>query len=112
CVQTVKAGRSSYRRGEWEWPVDGETPDRTRLEEVPGLPPLLDGHPELQPLFRTEVERCRQTLHPQPEATVELALDEGVIVAGGRREPLAELEIELKEGPPQALFGLGLDLAA
>src|SRR3982751_6003829 len=47
CVQTVKSGRSSYRRGEWEWPVDGETPDRARLDEVPGLPPLLNGHPEL-----------------------------------------------------------------
>src|SRR5262249_1281761 len=43
-------------------------------------------------------------------AKVELAFDDGVIIADNRSEPLSELELELKEGPPQSLARLGLDL--
>lgn len=111
AVLTVKSGASTLRRGEWEWPVAGEQPDPARLAEVPGLRTVLAGHDQkLQPLFRTEVERCQRTLHPRPAVTVELAVDEGVIVAGDRRERLDELELELKQGSEDALLQVGLDL--
>ena len=33
-----------------------------------------------------------------PGGTVELALDQGVLLGGGREQPFAEVEVELKEG--------------
>jgi inorganic triphosphatase YgiF len=53
------------------------------------------------------------------DAVIEAALDEGTASAGGRVEPLLELELELNAGAPAALFALareltdvaGLDLA-
>ena len=33
-----------------------------------------------------------------PEGTVELALDEGILMGGGREMPLCEVEVELKSG--------------
>ena len=112
-VQTVKsAGDSQLVRNEWEWPVQRETPELGVLGEVPGLQPVLDGHGEdLREIFRTEVEREQQTLHPMPGAAVELAFDYGVIAAGEQRERLSELELELKDGKEEALLRLGLELA-
>ncbi|SPU42664.1 CHAD domain-containing protein [Brevundimonas diminuta] len=43
---------------------------------------------------------------------IEAAYDEGELSAGGRVEPLRELELELKDGPPQALFALARRLSA
>jgi triphosphatase len=42
---------------------------------------------------------------------VEVSLDKGEIVSGARREPILELELELKRGSPEALFDLAQDLA-
>jgi triphosphatase len=111
-VQTVKAaGDSNLHRNEWEWPVEREAPELGVLGEVPGLPSVLNGDGEsLSEIFRTEVDREQQTLHPMPGAAVELAVDQGVIVAGERRERLSELELELKDGTEEALLRLGLEL--
>src|SRR5579872_3412436 len=43
---------------------------------------------------------------------VEAVLDEGEIVAGYAREPIRELELELRRGEPVALFRLALKLHA
>jgi len=64
----------------------------------------------LRPVFRTEVTRTQHILSPAAGATVELALDDGIVVSNGRSEPLSELEIELKRGPEEVLYRLGLDL--
>ncbi len=113
-VQTVKAAvaGSNLRRQEWEWPLSGDELDLERLDEVPGLLAAMNGGPaDLQPVFCTEVRRCRQMLHRPDGILVELALDDGVIVASNQSEPLSEFEIELKAGSQQALFGVGLDFA-
>jgi triphosphatase len=113
-VQNVKApgpGGSRFRRQEWEWPLAGEQLELDRLSEVPALPLLLAGDKErLKPVFRTEVERTQCVLSPSDGTRVELAIDEGVVAANGHSEPLSDLEIELKEGPEEALYRLGLDL--
>lgn len=44
-------------------------------------------------------------------ATVELALDQGVLLGGGREEALCEVEIELKSGDREALMAFGRDFA-
>lgn len=40
-------------------------------------------------------------------AKIEIALDEGEIIAGGKRAPICELELELKSGAEEALRVLG-----
>lgn len=73
----------------------------------------------LQPLYRTDIRRLQRRLRSRG-ATLELAFDEGRILAGEQVLPVCELEIELLQGPPQAVLeqarrwirhhGLWLDL--
>ncbi|MCC9620175.1 CYTH and CHAD domain-containing protein [Thalassospira sp. MA62] len=44
------------------------------------------------------------------DAVMEMAIDQGVVRAGSRETPLSEVELELKEGHPGALFDLALEL--
>lgn len=55
-------------------------------------------------LFRTDIRRRVRTRR-SGGALLELAFDEGRILAGDRQLPVCELEIELKRGPLQGLFG-------
>lgn len=63
----------------------------------------------LAPVFET---RVRRTSHRLAEAAgeVELALDEGEIVAGARRAPIREAEIELVSGEVGAVFEMARQL--
>lgn len=112
-LQTLKAenGASVFSRGEWERPVDGPGLDPAALAETP-----LAAWPEsqvaaLRPLFATLIERRTRRVQ-WAGATIEAAFDQGEIVAGDRRQPIAELELELKAGDPAALFDLARRLAA
>jgi len=108
-VQNVKsAGNGTFHRQEWEWSVSSPEPDRRLLTEVPGLPEI--GGTVLEPVFRTEVNRTRTMVRPAAGIKIELAFDEGAVLAGGVHEPLNELELELKNGEEEALLRLGLDL--
>ena len=46
-----------------------------------------------------------------PGCTVELALDEGVLLGGGRELPLCEVEVELKDGSEEAAAAFAMVLA-
>lgn len=59
----------------------------------------------LQVTFETDVQRTHG-LFTGPGAQVELALDEGVVMAAGRQLPLCELELELQQGDTRALLAL------
>jgi triphosphatase len=108
-VQTVKsAGSGTFRRHAWEWPVRSGEPDCRLLADVPDLPQL--GDEVLEPVFYTDVRRTRLEVAPTAGTKVELALDDGAVIAGDAGEPLSELELELKLGGEAALFRLGLDL--
>ena len=108
-LQTVKsAGTGTFHRQEWEWPVSSPEPDRGLLAEVAGLPDLGDA--VLEAVFRTEVKRTRRMVRPASGTGIELAFDEGAVLANDGREPLSELELELKSGDEEALLRLGLDL--
>jgi inorganic triphosphatase YgiF len=76
-----------------------EVPLGARLAE------LLAGRPDavLGVLFRTDILRGTRLLRTRL-GTVELAYDEGAILAGDARLPVAELEIELKAGSPAAVL--------
>ncbi len=110
-IQTLKTSRSeggaAAHRGEWEWPVDGDAPDLGRLVETPAgdIVTGLDGR--LRPLFATEIERRARLLTLDGGTKVEAALDQGAIVADGTREPVDELELELKGGRLGSTLSLG-----
>ena len=119
-IQTLKGrGRSLAGlsvRNEWDWYLQHEQLDRERLRQ-PELPTALNGVEldRLRPLFRTDFTRRRTSLrwrHAGDKVEVELALDRGDVVAGDRREPLCELELELRGGPADALLDLAVELAA
>lgn len=46
-----------------------------------------------------------------PECAVEIALDKGILVGGGKTEPLCEAEVELKDGEKAACDAFGKELA-
>ncbi len=111
-VQTLKtesAAGALSTRGEWELPAPRGRLDTARFAQTP-LAALLRAHPgaRLVPAFRT---RFRRTLWTAAAGAIEIALDEGEIIAGERRAPILELELELKSGEVDALYRLALDLA-
>lgn len=122
-LQTLKAsseGRVIGRRGEWETParlVRGRaTIDLAQLSESP-LPQLLakqKGPVKLEPVFRTQVQRSQWTVAHR-EALIEVALDVGEITTASeeamRREPICEVEVELKQPQHDDAIETLLDLA-
>jgi inorganic triphosphatase YgiF len=94
-------------RGEWELGVPRAELDLARfpadeIRRASGID-LASLDRRLQPLFETRFARRAADVRLK-DATVEVALDRGAIVAGQRREPLLELEIELKSGEPRRLL--------
>jgi triphosphatase len=66
----------------------------------------------LRPLFETRFTRRSGLIQFDGTGKAELAIDRGSIVAGTRREPIREAELELVSGDPDALlrFAHGLEL--
>jgi inorganic triphosphatase YgiF len=60
---------------------------------------------ELLPQYRTDIQRLHRVLR-HAGSQVEIAFDEGCILAGERSLPVCELEFELKAGSPAALVEL------
>ena len=113
-LQTVKTrgagGGGLSRRGEWEWEVPGPGLD---LAGLAGLPPAALGDEvlaRLEPRFTTDFQRETRVID-HAGARIEVAVDEGEIAAAGRRVAIRELELELKEGEPEALWSLAEALA-
>ena len=68
------------------------------------------GGKALEPVFKTHVKRRTATVsHGRSE--VELALDDGVVLANDQSRPLTEVELELKRGTTTDLLGLARGLS-
>lgn len=119
-IQTLKSKGQSVaglsERNEWDWPVEGASLDLTLLDDscwpasLAGLDKL-----SLRPVFTTDFERTKAILRWQRGAEpveVEVALDQGEVLADGRGEPICELELELRSGSPAALLELAVSLSA
>ena len=118
-LQTLKsddaAGLVAWR-GEWQSPLASAEPDLGLLpaqanEVLDGLV----GPGELRSLFTTRVRRQTRRLaagNGGAPCLIEAALDLGAIEADGRSQPIAEIELELLQGSPKALYDLALELDA
>ena len=112
-IQTVKAGEGAaaglFVRPEWEC----EAPDGApRIDDRTPLPALLGSDASLlAPLLELRVRRFLRTL-VRDGSTVEMLFDQGEVLAAGRSAPLCEIELELKEGEPAALFAVARQIDA
>ena len=110
-VCALKTPGEGFGHGEWEVYC-------SRIEEA--VEPLLaKGAPQQLAAFAA-VGLCptcgaRFTrlagLVDAPDCTVELALDEGFLLGGGKEMPLCEIEVELKEGSEDAAAAFAMELA-
>jgi inorganic triphosphatase YgiF len=111
-VQTLKlahADQAPFVRQQWETPVDTSAPDLTRLPtEISATLGELAGV-GLAPVFTTKFRRHVQRL-AFDGTEVEIAFDEGTVEAGENRQPLIEIELELKFGDSSALYDVGMQL--
>lgn len=113
-VQTVKAAKSAtelLERLEWEREISGTSPDLDAAEGT-ALAPLLtqEVRRSLRLLFETRIRRKTYRIE-RGGSEIEVAIDRGEIVAGPRRCPISELELELKRGGTAELFHLARILA-
>ncbi len=114
-IQTVKQEGAGLERGEWEEIIDAHEPDLDRAALTP-LGELLadeDLRKRIGPAFSTMVDR-RKAEVSFARAVVEVAIDEGEVIAGEAKAPIREIELELKSGRRSGLFSLArkLTLAA
>lgn len=108
-IQTIKAaGGSLIERGEWEAPIAGNRPDPAMFKDA-GAEKVIKHRP-LRRVFETRVLRKTVTLKAGG-SEIELSLDRGAIIAPGRREPIHEIELELKKGHKSDLLKIGARLA-
>ncbi len=113
-VQTLKTTASepgaASHRGEWEWEVERAEPALDRLAETPAAAVVPDVARRLRPVFVTEIERRGRRLRIDAGTEIEAAHDRGRIAAGDADENVDELELELKQGAPAALYRLAIAL--
>ncbi len=114
-IQTVKssdgAGASGlFKRHEWERPVPGPKPDLSGIEDPALRQELGATASQLAPVFSSEVNRITRTIQSADGGTIEVAIDQGRVMTARGSAPICEIELELKEGKPDALFDLALAL--
>jgi len=99
-----------FARGEIEVRCPDGVPNLDLFEPVirERLKAVVAGRP-LAPIFETRFRR-RTALLRHGHSDIELALDEGAVVAGEANLPLAEVELELKNGNLPDLFGCAASL--
>lgn len=103
-VCTVKTPGTGLSRGEWECfagDIQRALPELCKL----GAPSMLLRLPTLIPVCGAKFTRLSRLLD-LPDARVELALDRGVLLGGGKEQPFCEVELELKEGSEKSLLAL------
>jgi len=112
-VQTLaeERPRGSVPRA-YEWPVSRQTPDLSLAGTTPSA--KLFGKKRIRnrltAIFSTRLRRKTWLLKLDGAATVGLHLDSGEIAAGGRRERVRDLGIELIAGDPSSAYAFALEL--
>lgn len=115
-LQTVKcaglAAGGISARPEWESPYSGHFDfsaiDDSAVRNWLSRPKLRS---RITPIFETNFMRMAWILAPAADTEIMLVLDRGWIAAGGRREAISEIEIELLRGDAAHLFAVARKLA-
>ncbi len=88
--------------------VENAIPKLCKLSGIAELPSLLaEG---VEPVCQARFTRIARTVRFQ-DTTLEIALDRGVLLGGGKEQPLCEVEVELIEGDPRQAAAYALRLA-
>ena len=108
CTLKTPAGDA---RGEWETECDTIEAAIPKLVEM-GAPAELETLTKagLVHTCGAKFTRLAKTV-TLPECTVEIALDQGILLGGGQTEPLCEAEVELKAGAKEACDAFAGELA-
>lgn len=110
-VCTFKCPHPDGGRGEWEAEAPSIQEGIVLLCRAGAAPELMHAAAVgLEEVCGARFTRLAKSLEI-PGATVELALDQGVLLGGGKELPLAEVEVELKEGPDAAAAAFAKALA-
>lgn len=100
AVCTLKAPVEGKGRGEWELNCEDIAAAIPELCKLGAPDDLMSMTAEgVIPICGARFTRIAKTLL-LPDCTVELALDQGVLIGGGKEIPLCEVEVELKSGEP------------
>lgn len=119
-IQTLKCRGQSVaglsERNEHEWHLDKVKLDLKKLDATCWPEQLAElDKKTIKPLFTTDFTREYAEIawgRGKAKVVIEAALDQGFVIAGKRKEEICELELELREGTPEALLELAAELAA
>ena len=111
CVKAPLQGADARLRGEWETEAASLAEALPRLAAL-GAPIDPASAKELAPVCGAEFQRRAVLLRFEDGSAAELALDRGRLFGPERSIPLHELELELKEGEPDAAESFAQELAA
>lgn len=113
--QTVKTsnGLREALPSRHEWTVELEDGvldlDRFTDKDVKKLLSKFAKKKKIDRIFESDLKRSAVDLTYR-DASMELAIDQGVVRSGEKETPISEVEFELKKGHPAALFDLALEL--
>ena len=111
-VCTLKTPLPDGSRGEWECPAADLTAGIDALLAL-GAPVELKSLAQRDLMVVCGARFTRQAIDlPTADGLAELALDQGVLLGGGKEIPLREAELELKSGSEEALLTLARTIAA
>lgn len=119
-IQTLKSKGASVaglsERNEWDWYLKSNRLVLSHLDDSCWPESLRElDKKQLKAVFSTDFKRQFAELRWQREGVetvVEVALDQGVVIADKKQETICEVELELRAGDSVALFELALELAA
>ncbi|WP_310618782.1 CYTH and CHAD domain-containing protein [Flexibacterium corallicola] len=111
-IQTVKAGRT-LNAGlsstmEYESDANGPLPDASLIPPntlSKKLMGLID-QKRVGPVFETEIYRAIKVFSTNEGDEIEVSFDIGEARAGKKQAPISEVELELTQGSPRALYSL------
>ena len=109
-VCTLKTPTQGIGRGEWEVEreeISQAVDELCKLSQWEGLPELLAAG--VEPVCGACFTRQAKTIVLEG-CTVELALDRGILLGGGKELPLCEVEVELKSGSEDAAVDFAMAL--
>lgn len=118
-IQTLKSKGASVAglsvRNEWDWYLKSNRLVLSHLNDNCWPESLAElDKKQLKAIFNTDFKRQFVELRWQREGVdtvVEVALDQGLVVADKQQDEICEMELELRAGEPVALFELALELA-